>query len=83
MRLALWGDLANRKLTCTEFEFMRLGLAWYAGPTDTFADWSSPVDSAQDMYLDLMMRSLTDWLYDDFDESVRTEGLDWPARRIR
>ena len=36
--------------------------------------------SAQDLYLDLMMRSLTDWLYDEFAEPVRTEGLDWPAR---
>jgi O-methyltransferase len=36
--------------------------------------------SAEDLYLDLMMRSLTDWLYDEFDEPVRAEGLDWPAR---
>src|SRR5438094_5245383 len=27
-----------------------------------------------------MMRCLTDWLYDEFDEPVRAEGLDWPAR---
>jgi O-methyltransferase len=38
------------------------------------------MDSARDLYLDLMMRSLTDWLYDEFDERVRVEGLDWPAR---
>jgi Macrocin-O-methyltransferase (TylF) len=36
--------------------------------------------TAQDLYLDLMMRSLTDWLYDEFVEPVRAEGLDWPAR---
>ena len=41
------------------------------------------MDSAEDLYLDLMMRSLTDWLYDDFAEPVRAEGLDWPARRTR
>ena len=39
--------------------------------------------SAEDLYLDLMTRSLTDWLYDEFAEPVRTEGLDWPARRTR
>jgi O-methyltransferase len=38
------------------------------------------MDSARDLYLDLMMRALTDWLYDDFDEAVRAEGLDWPTR---
>ena len=38
------------------------------------------MDTAVDLYLDLMMRCLTDWLYDEFDESVRAEGLDWPAR---
>jgi hypothetical protein len=36
--------------------------------------------SARDLYLDLMMRSLTDWLYDEFAEPVRAEGLDWPSR---
>jgi len=36
--------------------------------------------STRDLYLDLMMRCLTDWLYDDFAEPVRAEGLDWPAR---
>jgi O-methyltransferase len=36
--------------------------------------------SVHDLYLDLMMRSLTDWLYDEFAEPVRAEGLDWPAR---
>ena len=40
----------------------------------------SVVDPAPDLYLDLMMHSLTDWLYDGFDERVRAEGLDWPAR---
>jgi demethyldecarbamoylnovobiocin O-methyltransferase/8-demethyl-8-(2,3-dimethoxy-alpha-L-rhamnosyl)tetracenomycin-C 4'-O-methyltransferase len=38
------------------------------------------MDAAVDLYLDLMMRCLTDWLYDEFDEPVRAEGLDWPAR---
>ena len=38
------------------------------------------MDTAHELYLDLMMRSLTDWLYDDFAEPVRAEGLDWPAR---
>jgi O-methyltransferase len=38
------------------------------------------MDTSRDLYLDLMMRSLTDWLYDEFDERVRAEGLDWPAR---
>jgi Macrocin-O-methyltransferase (TylF) len=38
------------------------------------------MNTARDLYLDLMMRSLTDWLYDEFDEPVRAEGLDWPAR---
>src|SRR5205823_10477287 len=40
----------------------------------------APMHAAIDLYLDLMMRCLTDWLYDDFDEPVRAEGLDWPAR---
>ncbi len=38
------------------------------------------MDTARDLYLDLMMRSLTDWLYDEFDEPVRAEGRDWPTR---
>jgi Macrocin-O-methyltransferase (TylF) len=38
------------------------------------------MDTARELYLDLMMRALTDWLYDQFDEPVRAEGLDWPAR---
>jgi O-methyltransferase len=38
------------------------------------------MDTARELYLDLMMRSLTDWLYDEFAEPVRAEGLDWPAR---
>ena len=41
------------------------------------------MDATYDLYLDLMMRSLVDWLYDDFDERVRAEGRDWPARRTR
>jgi hypothetical protein len=38
------------------------------------------MSAAQDLYLDLMARCLTDWLYDEFDEHVRAEGRDWPAR---
>jgi O-methyltransferase len=38
------------------------------------------MDTARDLYLDLMTKSLTDWLYDQFDEPVRAEGRDWPAR---
>ena len=38
------------------------------------------MSTAHDLYLDLMMKSLTDWLYDEFDEPVRAEGLDWPTR---
>ena len=38
------------------------------------------MELAHDLYLDLMMRCLTDWLYDEFDEPTRIEGLDWPAR---
>ncbi len=41
------------------------------------------MDTARDLYLDLMMRSLTDWLYDQFDVAIRAGGLDWPARRTR
>jgi hypothetical protein len=35
---------------------------------------------AHDLYLDLMMRCLTDLLYDGCDERIRAEGRDWPAR---
>jgi hypothetical protein len=38
------------------------------------------VNAAHDLYLDLMMRCLTDWIYDGFDERARAEGRDWPAR---
>jgi hypothetical protein len=38
------------------------------------------MNGLRDLYLDLMMRCLTDWLYDQFDEPLRAEGLDWPAR---
>lgn len=38
------------------------------------------MDAARDLYLELMMRCLTDSIYDDFVESNRAEGLDWPAR---
>lgn len=35
---------------------------------------------ARDLYLDLMARCLTDWIYDGGDEAARAEGLDWPRR---
>lgn len=40
--------------------------------------------SLSDLYLDLMKRSLTGWLYSDpdaapFDDGTRAEGKDWPA----
>jgi hypothetical protein len=38
------------------------------------------MDDSAELYLDLMMRCLTDWLYDEFEEPIRAEGLDWPAR---
>jgi O-methyltransferase len=31
------------------------------------------------LYLDLMERCLTNWIYDTFDEQVRAEGRDWPT----
>jgi O-methyltransferase len=38
------------------------------------------MDEPRDLYLDLMMRCLTDWIYDGLDERVRAEGRDWPER---
>ena len=41
------------------------------------------MDGPRDLYLDLMMRCLTDWLYDEFAEPVRAgpwEGIGPPAR---
>ena len=38
------------------------------------------MNTPHDLYLDLMMRCLTDWIYDCFDERARAEGRDWPAR---
>ncbi len=38
------------------------------------------MDTPSNLYLDLMTKSLTDWLYDQVDEPVRAEGRDWPAR---
>jgi O-methyltransferase len=34
----------------------------------------------RERYLDLIERCLTDWIYDGASESLRAEGLDWPAR---
>ena len=34
---------------------------------------------ARKLYLDLMKRCLTNWIYDTFEEQVRAEGRDWPA----
>lgn len=36
--------------------------------------------SPRELYLDLLERCLTDWIYDGSDERTREEGLDWPAR---
>jgi O-methyltransferase len=33
-----------------------------------------------DLYLDLMTRCLTDWIYDAANEAARIEGRDWPTR---
>ena len=41
------------------------------------------MNTACDLYLDLLMKSLTDWLYDQFDDPVRIEGRDWPERCTR
>jgi hypothetical protein len=38
------------------------------------------MDATYDLYLDLMTRCLTDWIYDGADERARAEGRDWPAR---
>jgi O-methyltransferase len=38
------------------------------------------MNAAYDLYLDLMTRCLTDWIYDGADERARAEGRDWPAR---
>jgi demethyldecarbamoylnovobiocin O-methyltransferase/8-demethyl-8-(2,3-dimethoxy-alpha-L-rhamnosyl)tetracenomycin-C 4'-O-methyltransferase len=38
------------------------------------------LNAEHDLYLDLMMRCLTDWIYDGVDERARAEGRDWPAR---
>jgi O-methyltransferase len=38
------------------------------------------MESTRDLYLDLMIRCLTDWIYDDVPEVSRAEGIDWPAR---
>jgi O-methyltransferase len=38
------------------------------------------MDATYDLYLDLMARCLTDWIYDGVHERARAEGRDWPAR---
>jgi O-methyltransferase len=38
------------------------------------------MDTASELYLDLMTRCLTDWIFDGTDERARAEGRDWPAR---
>jgi O-methyltransferase len=38
------------------------------------------MSGALDLYCDLMMRCLTDWIYDGANELARAEGRDWPAR---
>ena len=38
------------------------------------------MNTGYELYLDLMMRCLTDWIYDGANERVRVDGRDWPAR---
>jgi O-methyltransferase len=38
------------------------------------------MNASYDLYLDLMMRCLTDWIYDGTNEVARVEGRDWPSR---
>lgn len=38
------------------------------------------MESTRDHYLDLMIRCLSDWIYDDVPEATRAEGFDWPSR---
>jgi O-methyltransferase len=40
----------------------------------------TPGITASGLYLNLLVRSLTDWLYDGRNEPVRAQGLDWPQR---
>ncbi len=36
--------------------------------------------NASKLYLDLMKRCLTNWIYGDFDQQIRVEGRDWPDK---
>ena len=58
-----------------------LGRPIVAGPS-SIVDPSSNITIAMiyDLYLDLIERCLTDWIYDGADERARSEGRDWPAR---
>lgn len=38
------------------------------------------VADAAKLYLDLMKRCLTNWIYGDFDQQIRVEGRDWPDK---
>jgi Macrocin-O-methyltransferase (TylF) len=38
------------------------------------------MNPSYELYLDLMMRCLTDWIYDGANELARAEGRDWPSR---
>ena len=38
------------------------------------------MSAAHGLYLDLLARCLTEWIYDDVDDLARAEGRDWPAR---
>jgi O-methyltransferase len=37
-------------------------------------------DNPQDLYLDLMARCVTDWIYDGQNQQARIDGRDWPQR---
>ena len=50
-------------------------------PRRTGKNGAELMSVAHDLYLDLMMRCLTDWIYDGANEGAQAEGRDWPARR--
>ena len=33
----------------------------------------------KELYLDLMKRTLMNWIYEDFDDVTRADGRDWPS----
>jgi Macrocin-O-methyltransferase (TylF) len=38
------------------------------------------MDTTRDLYLDLMTRCLTDWIYNEAGAPARADGRDWPGR---